>query len=590
MFCLRYVILLLIITAIWPVPEATAQSNREQLERLSALPDDTVKIKQLYELGFTTMGTDTLVCRGVIAAMRQSSEQIHWWNGVALTNNLEGNLLRMQGRYINALNCHRNALIISDSLHDTYMYISALVNTGTDYVQLKRSDKALLYYRKALGLINPATDKRFVSVSNNMGIVYMEQGNYRAALDVFKRALPYADADSTCQSQANLYSNIGIVYMRLDAFPQASTYLKKALDFQLKTGNLQHYAATLNTLGSLLIGMKQFDDAGTYLKRGYEVASRLGARSVIANYYRNMGLLCRKTNRHKEAYEWIERYVYLNDSLLNESDLQQLADAEARYNLDVKSRELQLAHTTAALKDSELKRTWLWLLLSLLLLLTAIAIVFLLYRNARLRRLMNEHLATENRHLQAENILSRYEVLRSQINPHFLFNSLNALNSLIHTDMQKAADFITVFSRLFRNVLAEDNQDVVTLSQELSLADDFLYLQQIRFGHNLKVVKQIDPAMYHWQIPPFCLQMIIENAIKHNVIEQDTPLHITIIAQHGTLQVINSLHPKSRPEPGTGIGLNNIRARFAILHSVQPTFEAVGQKYIATLPLIEPRK
>lgn len=590
MFCLRYTLLLLITTLVWPFPKANAQPNRNQLNKLLALADDTVKIKQLYELGFATMGTDTLICRSAIAAMEQSSKRISWWLGIALTNNLEGNLLRMQGRYIEALNCHRNTLIIADSLHDKYVYISALVNIGTDYGRLKQNDKALLYYRKALGLINPSTDKRFVSVSNNMGITYMDQGDYKAALEVFKRALPYADADSTCQSQANLYSNVGIVYMRLDEFTKASTYLKRALGFQQKTGNLQHYAATLNTLGSLLIGMKNFDEAETYLKQGYEVASHLGARSVIANYYRNMGLLCRKTNRHKEAYEWVERYINLNDSLLNESDLQQLADAEARYNLEVKNRELQLAHTTAALQDSELKRTWLWLLLSLLLLLTAITIVFLLYRNSRLRRQMNEHLTTENRYLQAENILSRYEVLRSQINPHFLFNSLNALNSLIHSDMQKAADFITVFSRLFRNVLAEDNQDVVTLNQELSLADDFLYLQQIRFGNNLKVQKQIDPAMYHWLIPPFCLQMMIENAIKHNMIEQDAPLHITITAQNGTLLVINSLHPKPRPEPGTGIGLNNIRARFAILHTVQPTFEVVENRYIATLPLIEPQK
>jgi len=187
--------------------------------------------------------------------------------------------------------------------------------------------------------------------------------------------------------------------------------------------------------------------------------------------------------------------------------------------------------------------------------------------------------------LKQENMAARYESLKNQVNPHFLFNSFNALTNLVYEDPDKAVKFIKQLSEVYRYVLDTRDKEVVPLEQEMKFLQSYLYLQKIRFGEKLDIQFDIDGVQT--QVAPLALQMLIENAIKHNVVSEDDPLHIRVFADNGFLVVENNLQKKtSLGEPSAGVGLENICRRYEYLSEAKAEVQQTADKFIVRLPLI----
>ena len=195
--------------------------------------------------------------------------------------------------------------------------------------------------------------------------------------------------------------------------------------------------------------------------------------------------------------------------------------------------------------------------------------------------------AVEAERLQKENSISQLETLRTQVNPHFLFNSLNALQSLIEIDQQKAKQFVQELSKVYRYVIDHKDDIVVELSEELNFIGSYIFLHKIRFGNNLIYDTNIDAGAMKKFIPPLTLQLLVENAVKHNIISADKPLHIAINSANGTLEVKNNLQPRLEKTGSTGMGLQNLRERYHLIYDLTPEFTISGGNYIARVPLIE---
>jgi sensor histidine kinase YesM len=162
-----------------------------------------------------------------------------------------------------------------------------------------------------------------------------------------------------------------------------------------------------------------------------------------------------------------------------------------------------------------------------------------------------------------ESAAAKFESLRSQVNPHFLFNSLNVLTNLVYEDQDKAAKFIKQMSDVYRYLLETKDREIVSLEEEKKFLTAYLFLQQIRFGDKLKLTISLDGV--NGMIPPLVLQMLVENAIKHNVISEDHPLFISIYLKEDYIIVENNLQKKNALEDSTGIGLENICKRYEFL-------------------------
>ena len=198
-----------------------------------------------------------------------------------------------------------------------------------------------------------------------------------------------------------------------------------------------------------------------------------------------------------------------------------------------------------------------------------------------------KRIAVENEMLRAENLNSRYEALKNQLDPHFLFNSLNTLRSLIEDNTDKAEDFIQQLSVVLRYNL--QNKEVVTLAQELDCVRSYCKMMKMRYGDNLKFEHSIDHDKYdHYYVLPLSIQGLIENAIKHNVISSKQPLMVKIFTDNDNHLIIsNKIQPKIGKEEGTGIGLANLVERYRLKWNEKVEIFDDGKNFSVTLPLKE---
>jgi LytS/YehU family sensor histidine kinase len=190
-------------------------------------------------------------------------------------------------------------------------------------------------------------------------------------------------------------------------------------------------------------------------------------------------------------------------------------------------------------------------------------------------------------HLEKELSQIRFEVLKSQINPHFMFNSLNVLSGLVNKDPYKAQQFIDEFSHIYRYVLETIEQPVSKLNKELDFMRSYFFLQQIRYGENLTYSLNIPSELLDLVLPPLSLQVVLENAIKHNIVNENKPLNIEIYNEDSFLLVKNNIQPKISLNKSTGLGLKNLIKRYALICELKPKFFVENQYYIAKLPLIK---
>lgn len=189
--------------------------------------------------------------------------------------------------------------------------------------------------------------------------------------------------------------------------------------------------------------------------------------------------------------------------------------------------------------------------------------------------------------LEKANMEARYETLRNQVNPHFLFNSLNTLLMLVG-DNPVAARYVESVSEFMRYMLNSREKEAVLLRDELKMAREYVFIQQNRFGGKLTVDFEVGEAFYHFAIPPLALQMLIENALKHNVISREHPLQVKVyIAGNNFLVVENNIQPKLEQEPSTGVGLENIRNRYLYLSGKEVIVKQEEGLFTVMLPLFE---
>jgi len=184
-----------------------------------------------------------------------------------------------------------------------------------------------------------------------------------------------------------------------------------------------------------------------------------------------------------------------------------------------------------------------------------------------------------------ESIKANYESLKNQVNPHFLFNSLNALTSLVYEDQDKAAKFIKQLSEVYRYVLDSRNKEVVSIAEELQFLDSYLFLQQIRFGDKLRIKNELKE--HGGSLPPLALQMLVENAIKHNIVSHEQPLTIHLYESDRKLVVRNNLQTKNTlGEASSGVGLENIRKRYEFLSDEKVEVENDKETFAVKLPIL----
>jgi sensor histidine kinase YesM len=196
-------------------------------------------------------------------------------------------------------------------------------------------------------------------------------------------------------------------------------------------------------------------------------------------------------------------------------------------------------------------------------------------------------LVDEADQLKKENLQSQLEGLKGQVNPHFLFNSLNSLSSLISDDPDKAEKFLDEMSKVYRYLLRTNEDGLTTLESELQFISSYFHLLKTRYGDGLELQTIIDERFCGHQLPPLTLQMLVENAVKHNMILKDSPLKILIITTNsGRLVVSNNLQRKDRMVSSNKVGLTNIVNKYRLMKQEEISVRDDGKEFAVVVPLI----
>ena len=192
----------------------------------------------------------------------------------------------------------------------------------------------------------------------------------------------------------------------------------------------------------------------------------------------------------------------------------------------------------------------------------------------------------DNQKLRTENLVSQYETLKNQLNPHMLFNSLNTLYSLIRENPDRAQNYVQELSKVLRYTLQDNESHTVTFEEEMTFVHSYIYLLKMRYEDNLNFDIQTTPSAMSRKLPPMAIQMLIENAVKHNEISNRKPLNIRIRTTDNHVVVSNHLQLKLTNDCSTQIGLDNLSKRYRLLFKQDIEVKTENDCFTVILPLI----
>jgi two-component system, LytTR family, sensor kinase len=193
----------------------------------------------------------------------------------------------------------------------------------------------------------------------------------------------------------------------------------------------------------------------------------------------------------------------------------------------------------------------------------------------------------ESHKLKEANSKAQYEILKNQVNPHFLFNALSTLKSLIRIQDPQAEVFVMRLSDVYRKLLTRREQELIHLNDEMDIVNSYLFMQQLRFENNLVIKTTIPTSDLELFIPPFALQLLIENTIKHNIISQRRPLSISIfVNEKKQIVVENTKQPKKTTEESTGWGLSSLMERYEAFTPNKIEIKETESLFSVALPLL----
>jgi two-component system LytT family sensor kinase len=207
--------------------------------------------------------------------------------------------------------------------------------------------------------------------------------------------------------------------------------------------------------------------------------------------------------------------------------------------------------------------------------------VHLVYQSSQ-----NQQVGIELERTKAANLGAQYELLKQQVNPHFLFNSLNTLKYMVESSDAHSVDFILKLSDFYRFTLESRKMDLIKLSEELEILDAYMFLLKARFEDGIDLSIDINKDQYQSFIPPFTLQLLIENCIKHNIVSLDRPLQIKLYSEDDSIVVENHLQLKRTPEASTGVGLENINQRYTHFLDKKVEIQLGETSFRIKLPII----
>ncbi|MFH2095332.1 MAG: DUF2225 domain-containing protein, partial [Bacteroidota bacterium] len=456
-----------------------------------------------------------------------------------------GIIYRDRGDYSVALDFFQSALSYHEIAFNTEGMAQANNSIGILYMAWKNFPRAIGFYNQALVLYKKTNNrKKQADVLNNIGLIYRYTNCYDSAMVYFQKTLEIREEDGDECNIASSLHNIGIIYNATGQYNKALNYYDQALNIRRSQNARKDIAVSLNAIGKTYMNLSKFEKADTIFKQALNIAKPMQLTELIVTLYENMTLNYSAMEKHEAFLKYFNLYIGYYDSVFNEEKHRQLMDLQTRYETEKKEQEIAVLQGENQIQQLENKNNRL-LLLILITIIAGITLAgIILYRQYKLR--------TEQR-LQ----LLRQKMLRLQMNPHFIFNAMGAIQEYIYDqEPLKAASYLSDFSNLFRFILESSTKEYISLSKEIEMLDYYIQLQKLRFkkafDYSINLDETIDPALY--AVPPMLLQPFVENAIEHGLNHMESGGKISISIKKNNNELLIEIRDN-------GIGLSHYLAQ-----------------------------
>jgi sensor histidine kinase YesM len=513
----------------WPEGEALSAYNRALIQRHEGDLREGMRNLDQFIIFFQHKGDSLKVAKGIyqkgvisnnlgdydkslafyLRALPIYEINKRWKNAANVLNSI-GNIYKRTKRVQESLEFYKKANTIYQKLGDDKEFAMGLSGLGSAHAMLKQYDTAKLYYNEALRRIDSlGHDSETALVLGNLGNVYSNELKFKEALPYHLRALKIWRTLPQKKSLANCLNNIGNVYLHLADHNQAERYFKESLKHAKDVGSMEQLSDIYGQLNEVYLAKKDFEKAYTYFKLSTQ----------------------------------------LKDSIYNAENAKILNEMQERYESREKEKEIAVLSAENEFKEERIQRETFLRSVSIaalaLVVLVAAMIFYISRQRIRNQRIMSEK-DKEIKDLEFRRQRAELEIkaLQAQVNPHFLFNCLNSINRMIlESDNVNASLYLSKFSKLMRSILENADSSKVTLQSELSLLENYIQLEALRFRGKIDYEITVDENINRDDIylPSMILQPFVENAIWHGLMhkpdsEEKGLIRIKVVEENNRLR------------------------------------------------------
>lgn len=430
---------------------------------------------------------------------------------ISLSYNNAGVDCRRQDKLQQAFDHHLHALQLAEKIRDTRNICVATNSIGNIHLTAENYEEAIRHFDRALQLEQSSNNDLGVAINlGNLGYAYQGQNKLDLAIQYYRRSLAVNQKIDNPTGMAICYNALGAAYKEKKDYETAMDYLKKALLVNDKVDDKVHVTESYLNIGKLLSAQGKHDEARKHMQQSIDLATFWNFKSMLMEAYKALAADYKASGDFKRSLDAADKSLLYKDSILNEKSAMALTQMQTIYEVDRKDNQIRSLEHDKTVGELRTKRN--------------VVVTFAL-AGFLLMAVVGGFFYIRHRNLEANKQTLQLELrsLRSQMNPHFIFNSLSSIHRYIWSNNQEeASDYLTKFSRLMRLILDNTQHTFVTLNKELESLRLYLDLESLRCNGIFEYHIRLDPAINDEEvlIPPMILQPYVENAIWHGLVHK----------------------------------------------------------------------
>jgi len=482
---------------------------------------DSIRVRLLINAANSITYNNPNQALNLVEEALKISSEIKWTKGSVYGMRQKGVVYYSLSDNLNAMEAFQEALKINSTSPNELLEASLYNNLGNIYADLKLFDKAITNYKTLLSIAKKSNKKdEQIRALVNIGTVQIEKGNLDEGIINLDQALIFSKEEKNDFYIAAILNNLGLAYKEKKEYSKSLDYYLKALKIATQVKSKYTQATALNSLGKVNIILNDYESAKDFSTKGLKVAQDIEAIEWQADAWEVLTKVHEYNNNHAEALIAYKNHIILRDSVSTEEKIAELTRKEMQFKIEKQE----------ALANAEISRQKL-IKNSTMLGGSGLAIVsiigFMLYRRKRDAILQKKEAQFNTKVADTE-----LKALRAQMNPHFIFNSLNSINSYIaKNDIESATNYLTKFSKLMRETLEKSTEKEITLDEDIQILKTYIDIENKRSNDSFKYTITVDDNINseNTLTPPMILQPFVENSIIHGLRDIKKNGHINIV-------------------------------------------------------------